>query len=140
MADHLQSLQNLERAMGEMETYAALPIVNRRDKAGLIQAFEFTFELFWKTFQKLAPEAGLEAPSPREALLAGVKLRLITVDERDDWSQMLRDRNLTSHTYNASVADEILERLLDRYLPRFRATQTRLRQTMSSAGGTPGPS
>jgi hypothetical protein len=53
MADHLQALQNLERAMGELETYAALPIVHRRDKAGLIQAFEFTFDLFWKTFQKL---------------------------------------------------------------------------------------
>jgi nucleotidyltransferase substrate binding protein (TIGR01987 family) len=107
MADHLQALQNLERAMGELETYAALPIVHRRDKAGLIEAFEFTFELFWKIFQKLAPEAGLEAPSPREALLAGVKLRLIAVEERDDWSQMLRDRDLTSHTYNAPVADEI---------------------------------
>ena len=76
MADHRQALQNLERAMGELESYAALPVVNRRDKAGLIQAFEFTFELFWRTFQKLAPE-GLEAPSPREALLAGVKLHLI---------------------------------------------------------------
>jgi len=67
MADPRQVLANLDRAMAELESYAALPIVHRRDKAGLIQAFEFTFELFWKTFQKLAPDAGLEAASPREA-------------------------------------------------------------------------
>ena len=130
MADQGQSLQNLERTLGELESYAALPVVHSRDKAGLIQAFEFTFEIFWKTFQKLAPEAGLEAASPREALAAGAKLHLIAADERDDWSQMLRDRNPTSHTYNALVADEILGRWLDRYLPRFRATQVRLRQAM----------
>jgi nucleotidyltransferase substrate binding protein (TIGR01987 family) len=134
MADQLQALQNLERALGELESYAALPIVHRRDKAGLIQAFEFTFELFWKTFQKLAPDAGLEAASPREALQAGAKLHLIAADEIDDWSQMLQDRNLTSHTYNVAIADEILARLLARYLPRFRATHARLRQAVAAAG------
>lgn len=111
--------------MTELESYAALPIVNRRDKAGLIQAFEFTFELFWKTFQKLAPDSGLEAASPREALIAGAKLHLIAEDERDAWSQMLRDRNLSSHTYNAPLADEIVERLLASYLACFRAALAR---------------
>lgn len=67
MADVLTALANLERAFAELESYLALPIAHGRDKAGLIQGFEFTFELFWKTFQKLAPEAGLEASSPREA-------------------------------------------------------------------------
>jgi len=132
MADPRQVLANLDRAMAELESYAALPIVHRRDKAGLIQAFEFTFELFWKTFQKLAPDAGLEAASPREALGAGVKLHLIELDESSDWSEMLRDRNLTSHTYNAGIADEILERLLTRYLPRFRAAQARVRRVLAS--------
>ena len=137
MADKRQALRNLEHALGELESYAALPIVHNRDKAGLIQAFEFTFEIFWKTFQKLAPDAGLEAASPREALQAGAKLRLIAADEIDDWLQMLQDRNLTSHTYNVVVADEILARLLARYLPRFRATHARLGRAMSGAAGAP---
>lgn len=117
--------------MAEMESYAALPVANRRDKAGLIQAFEFTFELFWKTFQKLAPDSGLEAASPREALIAGVKLHLITNGEADTWSRMLRDRNLSSHTYNAALADEIVERLLGSYLACFRATLERTKKTVS---------
>lgn len=127
MADRAHAMENLERALAELESYAAIPVVNRRDKAGLIQAFEFTFELFWKLFQKLAPDAGLEAASPREALIAGVKLHLIANDESGSWAQMLRDRKLASHTYNAPLADEIVQRLLADYLPRFRVTIERAR-------------
>jgi nucleotidyltransferase substrate binding protein (TIGR01987 family) len=127
VADLAAARANLERAFAELESYAALPVCNQRDKAGLIQGFEFTFELFWKTFQKLAPEAGLEASSPREALMAGAKLHFIHAEESPHWSQMLKDRNLTSHTYNAGVADQILERLLSDYLPCFRAALARLR-------------
>jgi len=131
VADLTRTMQNLERAMAELESYVAIPIVNRRDKAGLIQAFEFTFELFWKLFQKLAPEAGIDAASPREALVAGVKLHLVSGEESGAWAQMLRDRNLSSHTYNAPLADEIVQRLLADYLPCFRSTIERARTVVS---------
>ncbi len=134
MADLPAALANLERAFSEFESYLALPVTHRRDKAGLIQGFEFTFELFWKTFQKLAPDAGLEASSPREALMAGVKLHLITPLESTHWSQMLRDRNLTSHIYNANLTDEILGRLFQDYVPCFRSTLLRLRTNLSGVG------
>jgi nucleotidyltransferase substrate binding protein (TIGR01987 family) len=131
MADLAVALANLERAFGEFVSYLVLPITHQRDKAGLIQGFEFTFELFWKTFQKLAPDAGLAASSPREALMAGLCLHLISASESPHWSLMLRDRNLTSHTYNRSVADEILERLFRDYVPCFRQTLDRLRVALS---------
>lgn len=135
MADLPVALANLERAFGELESYLALPISHARDKAGLIQGFEFTFELFWKAFQKLAPEAGLEASSPREALAAGVSLHFITLDESPHWAQMLRDRNLTSHTYNSSVADEIVARLLNDYVRCFRSALARLRASLALSEG-----
>lgn len=133
MADRSAALANLERALAELESFAALPIVNRRDKAGLIQAFEFTYELFWKLFMKLAPDAGLSASSPREALIAAAQAHLIAPDEESHWSQMLRDRNQTSHTYNAALADEILERLLVSYLPCFRSAAIRVRASVEAA-------
>jgi nucleotidyltransferase substrate binding protein (TIGR01987 family) len=131
MADVPAALANLERAFGELESYLALPIANRRDKAGLIQGFEFTFELFWKTFQKLAPAAGLEASSPREALMAGAKMHFVTAAESQYWAQMLQDRNLTSHTYNERIADELVERLVRDYAPCFRAALARLRAAVA---------
>jgi nucleotidyltransferase substrate binding protein (TIGR01987 family) len=132
MADVSTALANLERAFSELESYLALPVTHARDKAGLIQGFEFTFELFWKTFQKLAPDAGLEASSPREALMAGVRLHLIAPEESAHWSQMLRDRSMTSHTYNANVADEIIERLVRDYAPCFERALARLRTSARS--------
>ncbi len=107
----------------------------RRDKAGLIQGFEFTFERLWKTFQKLAPDAGLDASSPREALAAAVNLHLITLDESPHWAQMLRDRDLTSHTYDANVADEILARLMNDYVSCFRSALQRLRASLETPAG-----
>jgi hypothetical protein len=44
---------------------------------------------------------------------------------------MLRDRNLSSHTYNAALADEIVDRLLGSYLACFRATIERTRKSIS---------
>lgn len=126
MADRASAFHNLSRGLAQLEAFAGLPIENERDKAGVIQAFEFTFELFWKYFQKVAPEAGLSASTPREALQAGVLLGLIVERESAAWSLMLRDRNLSSHTYNEPLAGEILQRVLDQYLPCFRLTKGRL--------------
>jgi nucleotidyltransferase substrate binding protein (TIGR01987 family) len=126
VADRASALHNLSRGLAQLEAFAALPIENERDKAGVIQAFAFTFELFWKYFQKVAPEAGLSASTPREALQAGLLLGLIVDAESAAWSLMLRDRNLSSHTYNEPVAAEILRHVLEQYLPCFRLTMARL--------------
>ena len=136
MADRTVALFNLRRGLAELEGYTALPVEHPRDKAGMIQGFEFTFELFWKTFQKLAPDAGLEASSPREALVAAHKMHFIGLDEIDDWTEMLKDRNLTSHTYNAPLADQLLDRLLHRYLPCFRAAMARVQAEIETESTT----
>ena len=128
MAEHAAALANLERAHGEFVAYLAFPVENRRDKAGVIQAFEFTFELFWKLFQKLAPDSGLEARTPREALQVGVKLRLIPDEDAPHWSLMLRDRNVTSHLYRADLADEVFTRVRDDYARCFAESLNRLRK------------
>lgn len=120
MADRALTLDNLERAYAEFTSYLALPIMNQRDKAGIIQAFEFTFELFWKTFQKLAPDAGLDAPTPRAALQAATKLDVIPAADAPHWIQMLRDRNLTSHVYRQEIAEEIFGRIRVDYARCFR--------------------
>lgn len=126
MADRQALMQNLERAYGELCDYLRLPVETRRDRAGIIQAFEFTFELFWKTFQKLAPDEGIQASTPRQALQVGRMMGLIEEQEAPYWGQMLRDRNLTSHIYLEALASEVFERIRTHYVRCFERTYERL--------------
>lgn len=74
-----------------------------------IQRFEFCFELCWKLLQKKLRAEGIDAASPRQALSEAHRLGWI--DNEALWLSMLRDRNLTSHTYKKALALEIHGRL-----------------------------
>lgn len=80
-----------------------------RDSA--IQRFEFTFEVMWKCLKVHAEEAGVRVYSPRDSLRAAFQLGLVQDDPL--WMRMLKDRNLTSHTYSESTAEEIFSHLAD---------------------------
>lgn len=80
-----------------------------RDSA--IQRFEFTFEVMWKCLKAHAEEAGIRVFSPRDSLRAAFQLGLLQDDPL--WMRMLKDRNLTSHTYSEATAEEIFSHLAD---------------------------
>jgi nucleotidyltransferase substrate binding protein (TIGR01987 family) len=75
------------------------------EKAGTIQYFEFTYELAWKTMQRVLAERGKKLNSPktviREAVLEGL------IDDPEVWFQLTDDRNATVHIYNKVVANSI---------------------------------
>lgn len=75
-----------------------------------IQRFEFSIELFWKALKKkLLYDYGVDAQSPKTVLQQAYINQLIS-DEKI-WLDMLKDRNLTSHTYNQELALEIYYRI-----------------------------
>lgn len=45
--------ENFSKALAKLREFVAMPIENERDRAGVIQAFEFTFEQCWKAFQRI---------------------------------------------------------------------------------------
>jgi hypothetical protein len=47
---------------------------------------------------------------------------------------MVQDRNLTSHTYNRSTAEQVSQQVGSRYLPCFRELRQVLTQRQASAG------
>ena len=79
------------------------------EKAGTIQYFEFTYELAWKTMQRILAERGKKLNSPktviREAALEGL------IEDPEIWFQLTDDRNRTVHTYNKLVANSIFSDL-----------------------------
>lgn len=118
----IRKADNARRALAQLEAYCAWPIVNDRDKAGIIQAFEFTFECFWKAFQAAGTERGMDAIGPRPALKAAFQIGLIPADGEEAWLDMLDDRNESTHIYEQTVADAILKRIQETYLPILRRT------------------
>ena len=88
-------------------------------KDGVIQRFEFTLELSWKALKSLLNEEGVEsAITPKSTIKEGGKIGLIKNIEI--WIEMLDDRNLTSHIYNQAIADEIYERIVNRYYEELK--------------------
>lgn len=80
---------------------------------GIIQRFEFSFELAWKLMKAYLAYEGTEVQSPRGAIREGFAASLLP--DAEDWLDMLEARNLSSHTYDEETAIEIHRLLKEKY-------------------------
>ncbi|AEK74201.1 nucleotidyltransferase [Rickettsia conorii subsp. heilongjiangensis] len=83
-----------------------------------IQRFELTFELAWKFLKEYFSQKGTVLHYPKEvikkeAFVAGI------INDESLWIYMLTDRNMTSHTYDKKLADEIYNRIRN-YVPELK--------------------
>lgn len=107
--NYTNALQRLVEGIEESQTELG------RD--GVIQRFEFTFELFWKTLKILLNYEGVECKTPRNCIKTGFKNNLVVDDEI--FLDMLKDRNLSSHVYDKVRSREIFKRIKDRYMDQL---------------------
>jgi nucleotidyltransferase substrate binding protein (TIGR01987 family) len=84
------------------------------DKDGVIQRFEFTFELLWKVLKIFLEDSGIEVKTPKESLKQAFKIGWL--GEEKVFLDMLEDRNKTSHIYDKETSEEIFERIKTTYL------------------------
>ena len=111
-----QRFQNFDKAFKRL-TDAIQIIRNEPDnvllQAGLIQTYEFTFELAWKTLKDYLEMEGFTVPSPRATLRQAFQCGYI--QQGDVWLKALNDRNLTAHTYDDEVAKEVIADIQQTY-------------------------
>lgn len=84
------------------------------DKDGVIQRFEFTFELLWKTVKLYLEERGILCKSPKDCLQQAFKYGMIS--DEQVYLNMLNDRNRTSHLYDQSTSEEIYTNIKSNYV------------------------
>lgn len=101
-------LQQFERAVGKFSDVLEQE-KNEYMRDSAIQRFEFTFELAWKTLKAFLEEQGITVYSPRDSFKGAFQVGLI--DEEPTWLETIELRNLTTHTYNESTAEEIYDAL-----------------------------
>lgn len=109
---------NFEKALKSLENALALPIETERDVAGIIQMFEFVYELSWKYLKLKLENAGVVASTPREVLVKAYQSKMI--DDEKLWLGMIKDRNLSVHNYDSNLADELVKKIQTQYLPLFQ--------------------
>ncbi len=119
----IQRFENFQRAFATLQSAAEL--AERRElsdleKQGLIQGFEFTHELAWNVLKDFLTHQGISGLiGSKDATREAFKNSLI--QDGDAWMKMIESRNLTSHTYNLTVAQEITQDILTLFTPQFDA-------------------
>lgn len=105
---------SLERAVGAATDRPRMDALDddQRDaiRAGVIQNFEFTYELSWKMLKRhlelFSPAAAdIDLLSFRDLIRVGAEHGLVTDPER--WFEYRRQRNITSHAYDQDKADGV---------------------------------
>ena len=114
-----QRLQNLNKAWTRLESACSQDAYNELEIAGLVQTFEFTFELTWKTMKDKLTFEGYEVNSPREAIKKAFEMDLIR--DVETWFEALESRNLFAHTYEDEIARQAIDLIKNRFCPLLGA-------------------
>ena len=125
-----QRFQNFDRAYTLLRQAlengpAAL---NPLEKEGVIQRFEYSFDLAWKTVKDYLEQGGVVFPTvtPRHVLKEAFAAKVLS--DGQVWIDMLDHRNLLSHTYNFASIEVAVQALAARYLPAMAALHEFFRQ------------
>jgi nucleotidyltransferase substrate binding protein (TIGR01987 family) len=119
-------LDNFGRALKQLESACGQDKYTDLERAGLVQMFEFTMELAWKTLKDLLFYEGFETKTPRETLRRAFEAGYLTEDETEALLDALAKRNLLSYTYDERTAEEAERLIKNTFAPAFRALYNRL--------------
>ncbi len=95
-----QRFQNFEKAFLLLSDALENSPGSKLEKEGVIQRFEYTFELAWKTMKDYLNFGGITSHLPRDVIKEAFAHNLI--DNGQIWIEMLESRNILSHTYDES--------------------------------------
>ncbi|WP_233007458.1 nucleotidyltransferase substrate binding protein [Rheinheimera faecalis] len=109
-----QRLQNWNRALAQLSKFMQRDSLNELEEQGLIQSFEYNHELAWKTQKDFLEDQGYtdlfgSKNVAKKAFETGL------VQNGELWLDMIKSRNLTSHTYNEAVTRQIVDAIIDHY-------------------------
>lgn len=114
-----QRFQNFNRAFVLLRSAFEEKDINeftQLEQEGIIQRFEYTYELAWKTMKDYLQDNGitiLNEITPRNIIKEAYAAKII--DDGQVWIDMMLHRNILSHTYDFSKFQEVLKAIHERY-------------------------
>ncbi|GHU02321.1 nucleotidyltransferase [Spirochaetia bacterium] len=102
------------------------------EKQGLIQGFEFTFELAWNVMKDFLENEGITGiigskGAIRQAFTRGL------ISDGQVWIDMLKDRNLSSHSYDETTAEDLVRAIAEIYYHHLSLFMERMDTECSTA-------
>lgn len=121
----MQRFNNYSKALELLTKFIEKGELSELEKQGMIQAFEYTYELAWNTMKDYFEAQGeTNIFGSRDAFRLAFKRGLI--ENGEAWMAMITSRTLTTHTYNEETAEEIANDIAAIYFNEFVALRTRL--------------
>ncbi len=124
----IQRFNNFSKAFAQLKDGVELAKqrqLSNLEEQGLIQAFEYTHEMAWNTLKDFLEDRGVKnmygsRDATREAFRTGL------IEHGEVWMDMIKSRNLTSHTYNEETAHEITSATIHSYFDEFADFHARM--------------
>jgi len=114
LSNYRKALDNLREAINISEKRE----LNKLEKQGFIQAFEYTYELAWLTIKDFYQSKGeVNIQGSKDAFRMAFERGL--VEKGAYLLEAVKSRQLTSHTYNEDTADEIYAAIKNKYAAAF---------------------
>ena len=113
-----QRFSNYLKALSQLQKFIDKGELSELEKQGIIQSFEYTYELAWNVMKDFLEYKGqTDIFGSRDAIRKAFQLNMI--DDGEGWMEMYKSRTKTSHTYNEETADEIYNAIINFYFNLF---------------------
>ena len=114
----IQRYDNFQRACGRLLEVTASGVsadsLSELEREGLVQRFEYNFELAWKVLQDLLLAKGYDfVKGPNGTLQQALEDGVIA--DHDGWRAMAKARTLTTHTYDEEDIINIVYDIFETY-------------------------
>ena len=121
--------ENYQAALLTFEAAAArYAQLSELEKDGLIQRFEFTFDLAWKVMQDFLKHVGYrDIKGPRPCLTQMAQDHVV---DAFLWEELLTARNELSHIYDEDKSREWLDKIVSDFLPVLQEFRLQMEQKL----------
>lgn len=114
----IQRFNNFEKALKQLSRFIEKGQLNEFEKQGLIQSFEYTYELAWNTIKDYFELQGeINIMGSRDAFR--VAFRRGVIIEGEIWMDMIKSRIASTHTYKEEIAEKVADDITKLYFAEF---------------------
>lgn len=125
-----QRFENYEKAFGQLGRFLAKEDLNEFEEQGLIQCFEYTYELAWNVMKDYLVYQGFTGISgSRDAIRQAFNQGLISNGQV--WMNMVDDRIKSVHSYDHKIVDRMERKIFGEYFHQFEQFYHKMKSLLS---------